>query len=101
MLRLASAYIVTESLLLSLEELARSNDTSLLLETLRREAFPEVPEYAYSGSVLSVVIDYAEEQGLLMPLNQGHPGAESVMAGCPRTTADFPKGRAGRPSPGC
>ena len=79
MSQIATAYIVSGDLLNRLGETARRGEISKVGTLLASGGLCVLPEYEYSGSVLAVVIDYAEEQGLPLPLNQDTQGANQLI----------------------
>lgn len=75
----AAAFTVSTALLARLGELAAKDDVDGFWDLLHKEAKRIQPEFAHSGYVISVLLEFLEEHGLHVVAGEPGPDAEKIQ----------------------
>lgn len=80
MSQIAIGYGVTSSLLDRLLPALEGRDYKAFWALLHEHAAETTPAYSFSGSVVSVALDYLEDKGIALPLNDSHVTIRAILS---------------------
>jgi len=80
MSQIATGYGVTSSLLNQLMPTLEGSDHEAFWSLLHDHAAETTPAYSFSGSVVTVAVEYLEDRGLSLPLNDSHAVVRAILS---------------------
>ena len=80
MSQIATGYGISSSLMNQLLPMAKERNYKAFWSLLSDQATEIILDYSFSGSVVAIAIDYLEDKGVALPVNDSHPTVRAMLS---------------------
>lgn len=80
MSQIATGYGLSSSLMGELLPAVEAGNYSAFWSLLSDQAIQVTPDFSFSGSVVAIVIEYLQDKGVELPINDTHPTVRAMLS---------------------
>jgi hypothetical protein len=78
--QIANGYGISSSLMDQLLPIVEGRHYKAFWSLLINQATETTPDYSFSGSVVAIAIEYLEDKGVALPVNDSHPTVRAMLS---------------------